>query len=65
MKHTIELRSWSSECGDGCCSDYGQTLTVNGQEIDDRFVYCEDFIEHFLKALGITDYEILCEEDAE
>jgi hypothetical protein len=26
----IEYQSWNYECGDGCCSDYGTRLIVNG-----------------------------------
>ena len=25
----IEIRSWDWNCADGCCSDYGISLTVN------------------------------------
>ena len=29
----IEYQSWDWECGDGCCSDYGTRLIVNGCHI--------------------------------
>ena len=40
MKHKIGIKSYSYECGDGCCSEYGHEYYVDG-----KFVHsspCED-----------------------
>jgi hypothetical protein len=65
MTHIIKLQRWNYDCGDGCCTDYGTSLTINGEIIHDHFYYHEDLLIHFLKALAIEDYEIILEEDAE
>jgi hypothetical protein len=33
-KLVIELVDWDPECGDGCCSDYGTMLVMNGEELE-------------------------------
>lgn len=33
MKVKINLTDYSYTCGDGCCSDYGTKVTVNGVEL--------------------------------
>ena len=32
-KVTITRKSYDYECGDGCCSEYGQTWYVDGEEV--------------------------------
>lgn len=32
----IETQDWSYTCGDGCCYNYGTTLYIDGNEIEDR-----------------------------
>jgi hypothetical protein len=59
MKHNIELIAWSTSCGEeGCCNDYGTRLIVNNEIVAHDFGYDEDLIADFLKALGITEFEI-------
>jgi len=31
MKHKIGIKSYSYECGDGCCSEFGHEYYVDGQ----------------------------------
>ena len=33
-KVKIELDEYCYNCGDGCCTNYGTTTTVNGKELD-------------------------------
>jgi alanyl-tRNA synthetase len=32
----IETKDYYWECGDGCCSEYGTILFIDGKEIEDR-----------------------------
>ena len=36
MKLKIELHSYVHHCGEGCCTDYGTQVKVNGVEMDSR-----------------------------
>lgn len=31
MKHKIGIKPYSYECGDGCCSEFGNEYYVNGE----------------------------------
>jgi len=33
QKIKIEIDDWMYDCGDGCCTNYGTTTTVNGKEM--------------------------------
>lgn len=33
-KLKIELKGWDYTCGDGCCTDYGTELVLNGKTLD-------------------------------
>ena len=33
-KIKIELRNWDYTCGDGCCTDYGVSLFMDGKEME-------------------------------
>lgn len=63
MKHVIKLTNWNYSCGDSCCDDYGTRLEVNGEIIDDNFRYRGDFLVHLLKSLGISEYELIVEDE--
>jgi hypothetical protein len=52
--HTIELEDWTYSCGDGCCSDFGTRLVVNGEELTDYFEGTSDEIIGLLKSLGVN-----------
>jgi hypothetical protein len=62
MKHIIKLIRWSTNCGDGCCTDWGTRLVINNEIVTNDFFYHVDLLEDMVKALGINDYEIM-EED--
>lgn len=32
-KIAITIKPYSYECGDGCCSEYGEIISVNGEEV--------------------------------
>jgi len=33
-KVKLEIETWDYTCGDGCCYEWGTTLTVNGTEME-------------------------------
>lgn len=33
-KLNIELRSWDYTCGDGCCTDYGTEIFLDGELLE-------------------------------
>jgi len=56
----ITMQEWTQECGDGCCYDYGVTLTVDGVMVDHHFASYEDALTHVLETLGhevVIEYE--------
>jgi hypothetical protein len=64
MKHKIGIKSYSYECGDGCCSEYGNEYYVDGE-----FVHrspCDDngWLA-VLSALGIKAEIVNLSEDDE
>lgn len=48
----ITLKEWSHECGDGCCYDWGVTLTVDGIIVDQDFSSEAAALTHVLETLG-------------
>ncbi len=58
-KVKIELINWDYKCADGCCTDYGTKIIVNGVEAENSYeggsVY--QSLEFTLKQLGF-DVEI-------
>ncbi len=50
----IELKCWDYKCGDGCCTDYGTSLSVNGVESENEYIGNDvsSSIEFVLKQLG-------------
>ena len=64
MKHKIAVKSYSYECGDGCCSEFGNEYYVDG-----KFVVRSP-CEHsswlaVLTALGIQAEIVDLDEDDE
>lgn len=65
MKVEITFKSWDYHCSDGCCSEYGTSILLNGKEVehhdneqhDNRFLGddAESALKSVLKALG---YEV-------
>lgn len=58
-KAKIELIEWWSDdsCGDGCCSEWGTKLIVNGKEATTYFTGEASDIRILLDALNI-EYEL-------
>ena len=65
MKHQIKIVPWCTNCDDGFCNDYGSQLIINNVIVDDNFYDDEKWLNDFLKALNIVDYEITIKGDAE
>lgn len=63
MTHQIKIVAWSTNCGDGCCSDYGKRLIINNVIVDNDFYEGEDWLIDLLRALNIVDYEITIEDE--
>jgi hypothetical protein len=64
MKHKIGIKSYSYECGDGCCSECGNEYYVNGEFIH-RSSCDEDGWLAVLTALGIQAEIVGLTEDNE
>lgn len=63
-KRDISIRHWDWECGDGCCSDYGTDVHVNGF----RLIYAdgenvESVLDSVLEFLGYDNVNIEDEYD--
>lgn len=60
-KCEVCFQNWDYTCGDGCCSDYGTSLVINGYLITQ---YCndEDSVVKVLEFLGLNPVMIY-EED--
>lgn len=58
-KLEIALTDWTSECADGCCTDYGTTIKVNGKVLEnnnsDRTTILEKVLEHLGYEVEITE----------
>jgi hypothetical protein len=52
-KVKIELKSWSHECGDGCCHTYGVDIFINGKEVEGDGSEVSKTLEIVLKELNI------------
>lgn len=55
----ITLEEYSTTCSDGCCTDYGTVVTVNGKELQFHNTDTPTIIEQILKHLG---YEATVDE---
>ena len=53
-KLKIILEEYDYECGDGCCSDYGTKVFVNGVEMPYRNQDTETILTQILEHLGYT-----------
>ena len=64
-KVAITLQHWDSTCSDGCCSDHGINITVNGTEVTNYGNQDHILIRSILEHLG---YEVIItglDEDGE
>jgi len=51
-KVKIELDEYYYNCGDGCCTNYGTTTTVNGKELDLHNQDVATILQQVLTELG-------------
>ena len=58
-KLKIELNHWHYNCSDGCCSNYGTTTKINGEELDCQNEDAATIVEQILIHLG---YEVEIDE---
>jgi hypothetical protein len=54
-KLKIELNEYCHECGDGCCTNYGTIVKVNGEEMPYHNQDTSTILEQVLQHLG---YEV-------
>jgi hypothetical protein len=54
-KVLIEIKEWDYTCGDGCCTDYGHRISVNGVECENEYSggNVEQAIEFVLNQLNV------------
>jgi hypothetical protein len=64
MKHKIAIKPYSWECGDGCCSEFGNEYYVNGEFVH-RSPCDDDGWLEVLTALGINAEIVGLTEDDE
>lgn len=55
----IELKPWNYECGDGCCSESGVDVYVDGVYITDHGEMEHILIRSLLDHLGYKEIEII------
>ena len=63
-KLKIILNEYSYTCGDGCCSNYGTIVYVNGVEMPYHNVDTHTIVTQILEHLGY-DVEIECQFNGE
>lgn len=65
-KVKIEIRDWYYECGDGCCSDTGSELHLDGVAVGNQYTGddAEAALEAVLSALGYNVEITRTQEDA-
>jgi len=51
-KLVVELHEYSHSCSDGCCTDYGTMVKVNGVELPFHNTDTYTIVEQILKHLG-------------
>ena len=61
-KLDIKIEHWDYTCGDGCCTTYGTSVTINGAELQNQNQDIPTILEKVLEHLG---YEVEIEETFE
>jgi hypothetical protein len=56
-KLKIEVVQWTHDCADGCCTDYGIDVFINGEEVSSRTEDITQILSNVLEHLKI-DAEI-------
>lgn len=57
-KVKIELQDWYHECGDGCCTEWGTDIFVNGELMESNREDLDSALKEVLTHLGF-DVEIV------
>ena len=55
QKLNIDIQEFSFNCGDGCCTDYGTIIKVNGVELPSHNQDAYTILKNVLEFLG---YEV-------
>lgn len=63
-KVKIELNEFCHECGDGCCTNYGTVVKVNGVEMPFQNQDAQTIVRQVLEHLGY-DVEIIATYNGE
>lgn len=53
MIKEVDLKSWSYQCGDRCCDDYGTSLIIDGERVDEIFPDEFDALLYIIEKAGI------------
>lgn len=64
LKVNIHFKEWMHRCADGCCTDYGTTTLVNGEEVEYQNDDAQTIVSKVLEYLGY-DVEITYSYDDE
>ncbi len=48
----VEINEYSYDCGDGCCTNYGTVVTIDGKKLECHNQDLPTQIEQILKHLG-------------
>jgi hypothetical protein len=48
----IELKEYSYDCPDGCCTQYNTQIIVDGTELDNSFDDVDTVLKYVLEHLG-------------
>ena len=64
-KLTVTLKPWYYTCSDGCCSEYGTTVTVNGISVTDNGDQDHVLLTAILNHLGYDVDIIGLDQDGE
>ena len=60
----IETKDYHWECGDGCCTEYGTILYIDGKEVEDRrFMNAGDAYRYILEELQGHEIDYLYDDD--
>lgn len=53
---TLQIEEWDYNCGDGCCYEYGETLSIDDEEVYKSHMEFidRDLVKTILKHLGYS-----------
>ena len=50
----IDLKNWTHTCGDGCCTEWGVDILLNGKELEGNGGDVKETLTVIFKELGIN-----------